>query len=80
MSNSIESIERKLKSDFDQHWSHNTDKTIARDQYGNEIHRLRKTYVLYHKHQKVIEVHKLHTAKLISTIILNDIVHYKDLD
>lgn len=67
-------------ADIDQRWIDNTDKTIHRDQYGNEIHKLRDTYVLYRKHEKIIEVNKLHTAKMISTIILNDIVHYKDLD
>jgi hypothetical protein len=79
MPESIEIIERKLKSDIDQRWMANTDKTIYRDQYGSEIHLLRETYVLYRKHEKICEVNKLHTAKLISTIILNDIVHYKDL-
>lgn len=80
MPESIEKTEQKLKANIDQRWMDNTDKTIHRDQYGNEIHKLRKTYVLYRKHEKIIEVHRLHTAKLISTIILNDIVHYKDLD
>lgn len=80
MPDSVPVVEKKLQSDIDQRWMENTDKTISRDQYGNEIHRLRKTYVLYRMHEKVCEVHRLHTAKLISTILLNDIVHYKDLD
>lgn len=80
MPESIEKTEQKLKANIDQRWMDNTDKTIHRDQYGNEIHKLRKTYVLYRKQEKIIEVHRLHTAKLISAIILNDIVHYKDLD
>lgn len=80
MANSIENIERKLKTDIDQRWMENSDKTISRDQYGNEIHRLRDTYVLYRKHEKICEVHKLYTAKLISQILLNDIVHYKGIE
>jgi hypothetical protein len=77
MANTVSDIEKKLQSGIDQRWMMNSDKTIYRDQYGNEIHALRETYVLYRKHEKIIEVNKLHTAKLISTIILNDIVHYK---
>lgn len=80
MAESISIVEKKLQADFDQRWMMNSDKTIYRDQYGNEIHALRETYILYRKHEKICEVHRLHTAKLISTILLNDIVHYKDLD
>jgi hypothetical protein len=77
---SIEQIEKKLKADIDQRWQESWDKTVSRDQYGNEIHKLQNTYVLYRKQEKIAEVNRLHTAKMISTIILNDIVHYKDLD
>jgi hypothetical protein len=77
---SVENIEKKLKGDLDQRWLMNENSTMHRDQFGNEIHKTGKTYILYCKQVKVCEVHRLHTAKLISTILLNDIVHYKDLD
>lgn len=77
---SFETIERKLKSDLGQNWRENTDKTIHRDQFGNEIHKLMDTYVLYHKQEKIAEVNRLHTAKVISMVLLNDIIHFKDLD
>lgn len=77
---SVESIEKKLKADIGQRWKENWEKTIHRDQYGNEIHKLKDTYVLYRKQEKIIEVNRLYTAKLISQVILNDIVHYKSLE
>lgn len=77
---SVENIEKNLKADLDQHWMMNESSTIHRDQYGNEIHKVKDSYILYRKQVKIIEVHRLHTAKLISQIILNDIVHYKNLE
>lgn len=77
---SVENIEKKLKADLDQRWMMNEGSTIHRDQYGNEIHKVKDTYILYRKKVKIIEVNRLHTAKLLSTIIMNDIVHYKSLD
>jgi hypothetical protein len=76
---STETIEQKLKGDIDQHWRENGDHTIFRDQYGNEIHKLRDTYILYRKQEKIVEVNRFHTAKLISAILVNDIIHYKDI-
>jgi hypothetical protein len=78
--NKPELLDQKLKEPIDQRWLDNNDKTICRDQYGNEIHKLKNTYVLYRKQVKVIEVNRLYTAKLISTIILNDIVQFKKIN
>lgn len=72
-----EIIEERLKADIEQHWIHSESYDIHRDQYGNEIHKTNKTYILYRKKEKIIEVNRLYTAKLISTIILNDIVQFK---
>lgn len=80
MPDSVPIVEKKLRSDIDQRWIANAEKTIYRDQYGSEIHALKETYVLYRKQEKICEVHRLHTAKLISQVILNDIVHYKSLE
>jgi hypothetical protein len=80
MGNDIANIEHKLKDSIDQQWKVSYDRTIHRDQYGNEIHKLKNTYVLYRKQVKVIEVNRLYTAKLISTIILNDIVQFKKIN
>lgn len=77
---SIENIEKKLKADLDQRWMANENSSVHRDQYGNEIHKVKDTYILYRKQVKIIEVNRLHTAKLLSAIILNDIVHYKSLE
>lgn len=79
MGNSIERIEQKLKGDLGQNWKDADNHTIYRDQFGNEIHKTRNGYILYRKQEKIIEVNKLHTAKLISQIIVNDTIHYKDL-
>lgn len=77
---SIENIEKNLKGDLDQRWLANENSSMHHDQYGNEIHKVKDSYILYRKQVKIIEVHRLHTAKLLSTIIMNDIVHYKNLE
>jgi hypothetical protein len=79
MGNDIANIEHKLKDSIDQQWKVSYDRTIHRDQYGNEIHKIATGYILYRKQSKIIEVNRLHTAKLISNIIVNDIIHFKKL-
>lgn len=80
MANSVDSIQQKLKDEIGQNWRDTDNHRTYRDQFGNEIHKTQNGYMLYRMNEKVIEVNRLATAKLISNIILNDIVLYKDLD
>lgn len=79
MANSVADIETKLKSGIDQRWLCNEDNDRHKDRYGNEIYKTGGKYILYRKQVKIVEVNRLHTAKLISTILLNDVILYKDL-
>lgn len=66
-------IELSLKEDLKQNWIHNTYSKVCSDQFGFVIHCGRR-FKLEYKGDYIITVNLLDAAKLISRIILNDMV------
>lgn len=66
-------IEVSLKEDLNQKWIHNTYSRICSDQFGFVIH-CGKKFKLEYRESHIITVNLLDAAKLISRIILNDMV------
>lgn len=77
MPETLEIVEDKLLSDMGQVWRERGDNEYY-DQYGFVIYKVGNQYHLYRHNQRLGgEVNKLHTAKLLSKIWLNDAVLYK---
>lgn len=67
----------QLKSGFNQKWTLNSYDKSYGDQFGCVIRYHRNLYNLSVKEHKVNNLYSLEAAKLISGIILNDIVMHK---
>lgn len=76
MPESAQVTERKLISDMGQKWTSNWDKTEHYDQFGFKIFKCGNKFHLYRKNEKIGEVNKLHSAKFLSRIWLNDAILY----
>lgn len=72
----------QLQSTMGQSWLHNSKASSWSDQFGFVIQKDSadpKPFALYKGDIFVTRCYRLHTAKLISTIMINDIILYKSL-
>jgi hypothetical protein len=72
---------RSLKSKMGQTWLHNVNAMMWMDQHGFTIEKTEneKPYRLTHKGSTLGDFYRLHTAKLVSTIAINDIILHKSM-
>jgi hypothetical protein len=80
MPNDLDSIYDKLLEGLGQRWRVNQSHTIFNDQFGFAIYKHHDQFILYYKEKKISVFNNLATAKMVSTIILNDIINYKNFD
>lgn len=75
----VEVTEVKLLGDIGQKWQGRFANTEYHDQFGFSIYKTGIRWELYHNGNLLGKVNKLHTAKMLSRIWLNDAVIYKRL-
>jgi hypothetical protein len=72
-------LESELKSDMSQKWIYNSTKRTHSDQFGFVIH-VGNEYRLCYKGESICSLHSMPAARMISTIILNDIIMHKKIE